>query len=96
MSWKATRAYVEQLRGLLRGDVVMVDGEACQMIHRPEISRARPIEVPFLLSAFGPKGLSIAKEIADGFFGLEPPPEAFDWAVQMVSGTVLDPGESTS
>lgn len=96
MTWKATRAYVEQLRGLLRGDVVMVDGEACQMIHQPEITCARPIEVPFLLSAFGPKGLAIAKEIADGFFGLEPPPEAFDWAVQMIGGTVLDPGESPS
>lgn len=96
LSWKYVRDYVEQLQGLLRGDVVTVDGEACQMIHRPELAKQRPIEVPILLSAFGPKGLAITKEIADGWMGMSPPPEAFDWAVQLVNGTVLAPGESPS
>jgi 5,10-methylenetetrahydromethanopterin reductase len=94
LSWRATRRYVEQLRGLLCGDVVEVDGEACQMIHRPELAKARPIEVPLLLSAFGPKGLEAVREIADGWMGVSAPPEAFEWAVHMVNGTVLAPGES--
>src|SRR5258706_8131990 len=74
LSWKATRSYVEQLRGLMRGAVVTIDGERCQMIHRPELAAARPIAVPILLSAFGPKGLAIAREIADGWIGGAPPP----------------------
>jgi len=95
LSWKSTRTYLEQLRGLLRGEVVEIEGKACQMIHRPALAKARPIDVPILLSAFGPKGLGIAREIADGWMGFAPPPERFDWAVQMVTGTVLDPGESS-
>jgi 5,10-methylenetetrahydromethanopterin reductase len=94
VTWKQTREYVEQLRGLLRGEVVTVEGERCQMIHRPELAKSRPIEVPLLLSAFGPKGLAITHEIADGWMGMTPPPERFERAVQMVNGTVLAPGES--
>jgi 5,10-methylenetetrahydromethanopterin reductase len=94
LSWQVTRSYVEQLRGLLRGDAVTIDGERCQMIHRPELATARPIEVPILLSAFGPKGLAITREIADGWMGMSPPPERFARAIQMVNGTVLAPGES--
>lgn len=96
LPWKTVREYVLQLRGLLRGEVVEIEGEACQMIHRPELAAARPIDVPLLLSAFGPKGLGVTREIADGWMGVSPPPEPFDWAVQMVNGTVLAPGESPS
>ena len=94
LTWRTTRTWVEQVRGLLRGDVVEIDGRSCQMIHRPEFAKARPIDVPILLSAFGPKGLAHTREIADGWMGVSAPPEPFDWAVQMVSGTVLEPGES--
>ena len=95
LTWKATRKYVEQLKGLLRGDAVTIDGEQCQMMHWPELATARPIEVPILLSAFGPKGTAIAKEIADGYMGVMPPTEPFDVVVQMINGTILDPGELT-
>jgi 5,10-methylenetetrahydromethanopterin reductase len=94
LGWQSTRTYVEQLRGLLAGRVVEIDGRPCQMIHRPELAKPRPIGVPLLLSAFGPKGLAITREIADGWMGFSSPPELFDWAVQTVTGTVLDRGES--
>jgi 5,10-methylenetetrahydromethanopterin reductase len=93
LPWKTVRRYVEQLRALLRGETVEIEGR-CAMIHRPELAKPRPIDVPILLSAFGPKGLAITREIADGWMGFSPPPEAFDWAVQLVNGTVLAPGES--
>jgi 5,10-methylenetetrahydromethanopterin reductase len=96
VTWKFMRSYVEQLRGLLRGDVVEIDGKPCQMIHRSELAVERPIDVPILLSAFGPKGLGITRELADGWIGVSPPPEEFDWAVHMVNGTVLAPGESAA
>lgn len=94
LPWSHVRKYVEQLRGLLRGDVVDIDGETCQMIHHPQMAQHRPIDVPILLSAFGPKGKSIAEEIADGWIGVGPPPDGLGWTVQMVNAVVLNDGES--
>jgi 5,10-methylenetetrahydromethanopterin reductase len=88
-----TGAYLRQLRGLLRGDVVDVDGERVQLCHLPGFAPARPIDVPLLLSALGPRGQALAHQVADGImtvgFGLA----GFDWSAQLVPGTVLDPGE---
>ena len=39
-----------------------------QMIHPAGFGAARPIEVPFLLGAVGPKGVATASEVADGVF----------------------------
>jgi 5,10-methylenetetrahydromethanopterin reductase len=96
LSWATTRRYLEQLRALLRGEVVEVDGAKTQMIHHPDLAPARPIDVPILLSALGPKGREIAKEIADGIITVGEPDESIagmDRVVQMVSGTVLESGE---
>jgi 5,10-methylenetetrahydromethanopterin reductase len=93
LSLATTRRYFEQLRGLLRGDVVEIDGEPCQMIHWPGLAPARPIAVPLLWSAFGPKSLAVAQEIADGVMSVSDEPAGMDWNVRMVNGTVLDPGE---
>lgn len=94
LTWKTTKTYVEQLKALLRGEVVTIDGERCQMIHRAELAKARPIDVPILLSAFGPKGLAVAREVADGWMGTTPPPEPFEQAIQMVNGTVVGEEET--
>jgi 5,10-methylenetetrahydromethanopterin reductase len=96
VTWRAMTAYLRQLKALLRGDTVDIDGKPCQMIHHPALAVARPIEVPFVLSAFGPRGLALTHELADGWMGALPPPESetFDWAIQMVPGSVLLPGET--
>jgi 5,10-methylenetetrahydromethanopterin reductase len=99
LSWATTRRYLEQLRALLRGEVVEIDGAKTQMIHHPDLAPARPIDVPLLLSALGPKGKEIAREIADGVITIGAaggPLEGMDWVVQMVNGTVLDDGEDIS
>jgi len=96
LSWATTRRYVEQLRALLRGEVVEIDGAKAQMIHHPDLAPARPIDVPLLLSALGPKGKEIAREIADGVITIGAADGQFEglgWVVQMVNGTVLDEGE---
>ena len=99
VSWAATRRYLEQLRALLRGDVVEIDGQPCQMIHHPGWARARPIDTPLLLSAFGPKGMGITGELAaagviEGFIGMADAAVDVPWRVHMTAGTVLEPGES--
>lgn len=94
LTLKYTGDYLRALRGLLRGDVVEVEGKACQMAHLPHMAPARPIDVPILLSALGPKGQALTKELADGImtvgFGLP----GWDWCAQLVVGTVLDEGET--
>ena len=94
LSWATTRRYIENLRGLLAGEVVEVDGEACQMIHWPGLAPERPIRTPLLLSAMGPKGIEITKEICDGIITVGGDEIDMDWHVQMFTGTVLDDGES--
>jgi len=99
LSWETTRRYLEQLRGLLRGEVVEIDGEQCQMIHHPEWAVARPLDTPLLLSAFGPKGKAVVNEMhragmLDGYIGMADIDIEVPWRVRMTSGTVLDPGET--
>src|SRR5262249_36390950 len=93
LSLATTRRYFEQLRGLLRGDVVDIDGERCQMIHWPGPAPARPIDVPLLWSAFGPKSLAIAKDVADGVMTVSDEDAGMAWNVRMINGTILDVGE---
>ncbi|HUJ65288.1 MAG TPA: LLM class flavin-dependent oxidoreductase [Acidimicrobiales bacterium] len=83
--------YVAALRLLLAGDTVVIDGAAARMIHAPELTEARPIAIPLWVSVLGPVGNRRAREVADGTIGpLHPQlPTA-----TMISGTVLDPGES--
>ena len=99
LSWATTRRYVEQLKGLLRGEVVEIDGERCQMIHHPDWAKARPIDTPLLLSALGPKGKEIVVEmheagVIEGYIGMADVDVDVPWRVRMTTGTVLDAGET--
>lgn len=95
LSWGTTATYVRQLKGLLAGEVVEINGERCQMIHHRDLAVPRPIDVPILLSAFGPKGQAVADELADGLMHVAPPTApGWDWYAQMVHGTVLDADEA--
>lgn len=99
LSWATLRTYVEQLRGLLDGGTVTIAGARAQMIHLEHLAAARPIRTPLLMSALGPKGLAISAEMAeagviDGLIDTEGADGPFPRRVQMVSGTVLDPGET--
>ena len=66
VKWADLATYVEQVRGLLRGDVVEIDGAACQMIHSPGWGPPRPITVPLGLAPIGPKGFAVSRQLADG------------------------------
>ncbi len=98
LSWKTTQRYLEQLRGLLRGEVVEVDGERCQMIHHPDLASGRPIDTPLLVSALGPKGKGLVEEMCaagtiDGYIGMADVDVKAPRRVLMTAGTVLDDGE---
>jgi 5,10-methylenetetrahydromethanopterin reductase len=97
--WSYMTSYLEAYRGLLRGEVVEWEGVRMQMLHPDGSAPTRPIDVPILIGALGPKGRAVAHDY-DGVFatttveGLEP--GAFDWVAYLYWGTVLDPGEDVS
>src|SRR3954465_2049821 len=66
LSWAYTRRYIEQLRALLRGEQVEVDGAVVQMLHGEGFAPARPIRTPIIVAANGPKGMEVARELGDG------------------------------
>ena len=96
MRWRDVAAYIEALRALLLGEEVAWDGSVVRMMHPDGFAPARPIEVPMLVAASGPKGVAAARAVGDGvFFGGAPSPAAAEFAhVALLSfGTVLDDGE---
>jgi 5,10-methylenetetrahydromethanopterin reductase len=67
------------------------------MLQLPGFGAQRPIDVPILIGADGPKGLAVAAELGDGVFSAAvPQPDAAkvaDWRALLCFGTVLDEGE---
>jgi 5,10-methylenetetrahydromethanopterin reductase len=98
MRWNDVALYVKALRSLLRGDETQWNGVKLRMLHSSSFAAARPLNVPILIAAAGPKGRSVADELGDGVFTVgEPHPEAVSiasWRVLLNFGTVLDDGEA--
>ena len=95
-SWSYVRDYVIAFRGLLNGDTVDWRDTRIRMMHPPGHAPARPIDVPILIAALGPKGLAVATELADGLFSANGETRfatRFDWAALAVQGTVVADGE---
>ena len=57
-SWSYLRDYVAVFRALLAGATVSWQGTRLRMMHPDGHAPARPIDVPILISALGPKGLA--------------------------------------
>jgi len=84
-----TREYVEIVRAALRREVVEHDGEHYTIpwdgpgatgLGKPLKLMLRPLraEIPIYLAALGPKNVSLAAEIADGWLPIFVAPERFD------------------
>jgi catechol 2,3-dioxygenase-like lactoylglutathione lyase family enzyme len=61
--WADLTRYVEQVRGLLRGQTVDIDGQPCQMRHLPGFAPQRPIAVPIWIAASGPTEFAAARDL---------------------------------
>ena len=93
LKWSYVRAYVRALRALLRGEQVEWEGGVLQMIHPEGYAAPRPIEVPIIIAAAGPKGVAAARELGDGVFSVPMPIADFATSIVLVFGTVLAEGE---
>jgi 5,10-methylenetetrahydromethanopterin reductase len=94
LSLRALETSVRQLRALLRGEEVEVDGAVTRLVHPKGIVASRPIATPIWIAANGPRGAALARELGDGMIcaGVVPP-GARD-AAFLAMGTVLREGES--
>lgn len=92
LKWSFVRDYIVCVKALLAGETVTWEGGAVRMMHPAGFSPARPVEVPFIIGASGPKGRAVAHEVGDGVFGVGPE-AGFDWSCLLQFGTVLDDGE---
>jgi 5,10-methylenetetrahydromethanopterin reductase len=94
LPWSFVAHYVRQVRALLAGDTVEVDGARCRMIHPDGFAPPRPIDVPFVIAANGPKGIEVARELGDGIMTIGGGQPEFEWCAVLAFGTVLDDGET--
>jgi 5,10-methylenetetrahydromethanopterin reductase len=95
VSWRDVEAYVRVLRSLLAGEDAVWDGAIVRMLHPAGMAAPRPVEVPVLIGADGPKGLEVAATVGDGVISARPLAAAapLPWKAVMQWGTVLDDGE---
>ncbi|HVA77102.1 MAG TPA: LLM class flavin-dependent oxidoreductase [Candidatus Binataceae bacterium] len=93
MKWSAVGEYVKVLKALLHGEQAEWEGGVLEMLHPAGYGAPRPIEVPFVIAAAGPKGIAAAHELGDGVFSAGVPIPGFQWTVVLTFGTVLDEGE---
>lgn len=89
---QAMRDYVIAVRRLLAGETVSVDGRPVRMLHVDDLVTPRPVDVEIWLSVFGPRGIALAHEIADGIVGGLPVDNTLPSAM-LLPATVLEPGE---
>jgi 5,10-methylenetetrahydromethanopterin reductase len=92
LPWAEVAAYVRALRALLRGEEVEWEGAVLRLGHPPGFAPPRPIEVPLIVAAQGPKGRAVAREVGDGLFAVGPAGD-FPWVAEILFGTVLADGE---
>ena len=97
MPWRQVAEYVRCLKALLAGETAEWEGARIRMMHAAGYGAARPITVPILIGADGPKGLAVAAELGDGVFSaIVPQSDAVkvaEWRALLSFGTVLDEGE---
>src|SRR3954447_11713210 len=94
--WSYMDRYIRAYRGLLRGETVEWEGARMRMLHPPGHAAPRPVDVPVIISALGPKGAAVARELGDGLYVTLAMPEfakEFPWVSFLFWGTVLEDGE---
>ena len=80
LPWSSVADYIRTVKALLRGEEPEWEGAPIAMLHPDGFGAPRPLEVPFIVAAAGPRGIAVAHELGDGVFGTAPF-EGFDRSV---------------
>src|SRR5919202_6405290 len=68
IKWSFMEAYTRAYKGLLRGETIEWEGARMRMLHPDGHAAPRPVEVPVIIGALGPKGAGVARELGDGLY----------------------------
>src|SRR4051812_22966959 len=82
IKWAYMEEYIRAYRGLLAGETVQWEGARMRMLHPDGHAPSRPIDVPVIIGALGPKGAAVARELGDGLFATVTVPDVareFEW-----------------
>jgi 5,10-methylenetetrahydromethanopterin reductase len=95
--WAQVETFVRQLRDLLAGGEIEIDGHRMSLLHTPASGISLPVSIPVWVAAHGPKGLAVARRVADGVItnpthGGEKVPFDGPYGINYY-GTVLEAGE---
>src|SRR4051794_15606538 len=60
IKWASMEAYMRAFRGLLAGEIVEWEGARMRMLHPEGHVAPRPVDVPMVIGAIGPKGAEVA------------------------------------
>jgi 5,10-methylenetetrahydromethanopterin reductase len=93
LPWASVAEYIRTVKALLRGEETVWEGALIKMMAWPGFLPDRPIELPWVVAAMGPKGEATARQEADGVFVVDKAVPGFDWNILLAFGTVLRPGE---
>jgi len=100
LSWKHFPGMVDDIRALLRGETVEVDGQPARMLHWPGQAVERPIDIPWIMGVNGPRGLQAAADAGCGVFTSRPRPDAdysqIDDVMLLGFGTIMDDAETVN
>jgi 5,10-methylenetetrahydromethanopterin reductase len=94
--WAFMESYIRAYKALLRGETIEWEGARMKMLHPEGHAAPRPVDVPVIIGALGPKGRAVAEELGDGVFIVLEVPEfasSFSQVSFLFWGTVLDEGE---
>jgi 5,10-methylenetetrahydromethanopterin reductase len=94
LSLATLETYVRQLRALLAGEEVEVDGAVCRLLHPAGLTAEAPIRTPIWLAASGGKSLALAQRLGDGVICAGVVPPGAKDAAMLAMGTVLTDGET--
>jgi 5,10-methylenetetrahydromethanopterin reductase len=94
ISLKSLETYVRQLRALLAGEEVDVDGAPCRLMHPQGISAALPLRTPIWIAASGAKSVTLAQQVGDGLICAGVVPPGAKDAAMLAMGSVLRDGET--
>jgi 5,10-methylenetetrahydromethanopterin reductase len=95
LAWAKVEQYVRVVRTLLDGETATWGGAEIRMLHAEGTLAARPIKVPILIGADGPKGVAVAEAVGDGIISARIPVTGgrVGRRALVQFGTVLERGE---
>ena len=93
LRWRFVEDWVCTVQALLRGEQAEWEGATIQMMHPAGFAPPRPMAVPWIIAAEGPRGAEVAARLGDGIFSMASK-DGMSPHVSLVYGTVLDEGET--